>query len=163
MKFRSRYETGEKEKGLVCEMPTRTQQQFKDECEISEILKAHNLGSFVGASGLDGRAPLYVDVSDIPDFHESQNHVARATEYFESLPSGVRSKFDNNLQVFLTALNNPANRQALEELGVLVKAASEPEAVSEQNSSPVGQATGQSVQNASDEATKVASEGGKTS
>lgn len=162
MKFRTRYETGEAQKGLVCEMPTRTQQQFKDECEISEILKAHNLGSFIGASGMDGRAPLYADVSSIPDFHESQNHVARATEYFESLPSGVRSQFDNNLQVFLTALNDPANRNALQELGVLVKPTSESETVSEQNASPVVETTGQPVQDASVETTKVASEGGKT-
>lgn len=70
-----------------------------------------------------GQQPLYGDVSDIPDFHDAQNHVVRATEYFEGLPSDVRSRFNNSLTEFLITLNNPDAREALTEMGVLKKVA----------------------------------------
>lgn len=123
MQIRSRYALGDPVKGLEFTQPSLTQQQFKDECEIESLLKAHNLSQVMGIVNNHGQQPLYGDVSDIPDFHDAQNHVARATEYFEGLPSDVRSRFNNSLSEFLTTLNNPAAREALTEMGVLKKAA----------------------------------------
>lgn len=123
MQIRSRYALGDPVKGLEFHEPSLTQQQFKDECEIESLLKAHNLGQVMGIMNNHGQQPLYGDVSEIPDFHVSQNHVARATEYFEGLPSDVRSRFNNSLSEFLTTLNNPDAREALTEMGVLKKAA----------------------------------------
>ncbi len=123
MQIRSRYSLGAPEKGLEFVQPSLTQQQFKDECEIESLLKAHNLGQVMGILNNHQRQPLYGDVSDIPDFHDSQNHVARATEYFNGLPSDVRAQFDNSLAKFLTTLNDPSAREALTDMGVLKKAA----------------------------------------
>ena len=122
MQIRSRYALGAPEKGLEFTQPSLTQQQFKDECEIESLLKAHNLGQVMGILNNHGQQPLYGDVSDIPDFHDAQNHVARATEYFEGLPSDVRSRFNNSLSEFLTTLNDPGAREALTDMGVLKKA-----------------------------------------
>ena len=122
MQIRSRYNLGAPEKGLEFTQPSLTQQQFKDECEIESLLKAHNLGQVMGILNNHGQQPLYGDVSDIPDFHDAQNHVARATEYFEGLPSDVRSRFNNSLSEFLTTLNDPGARESLTEMGVLKKA-----------------------------------------
>lgn len=119
MQIRSRYALGDPVKGLEFHEPSLTQQQFKDECEIESLLKAHNLSQVMGIMNNHGQQPLYGDVSEIPDFHVSQNHVARATEYFEGLPSDVRSRFNNSLSEFLTTLNNPDAREALTEMGVL--------------------------------------------
>lgn len=119
MQIRSRYALGDPVKGLEFLEPSLTQQQFKDECEIESLLKAHNLSQVMGIVNNHGQQPLYGDVSDIPDFHDAQNHVARATEYFEGLPSDVRSRFNNSLSEFLTTLNNPDARDALTEMGVL--------------------------------------------
>lgn len=119
MQIRSRYALGDPVKGLEFTQPSLTQQQFKDECEIESLLKAHNLSQVMGIVNNHGQQPLYGDVSDIPDFHDAQNHVARATEYFEGLPSDVRSRFNNSLSEFLTTLNNPDAREALTEMGVL--------------------------------------------
>lgn len=119
MQIRSRYALGDPVKGLEFHEPSLTQQQFKDECEIESLLKAHNLSQVMGIVNNHGQQPLYGDVSDIPDFHDAQNHVARATEYFEGLPSDVRSRFNNSLSEFLTTLNNPDAREALTEMGVL--------------------------------------------
>lgn len=123
MKIRSRYALGDPVKGLEFVQPSLTQQQFKDECEIESLLKAHNLGQVMGILNNHERQPLYGDVSDIPDFHDSQNHVARATEYFQGLPSDVRARFNNSLAEFLSTLNNPDAREALTDMGVLKKAA----------------------------------------
>ena len=119
MQIRSRYALGDPVKGLEFTQPSLTQQQFKDECEIESLLKAHNLSQVMGIVNNHGQQPLYGDVSDIPDFHDAQNHVARATEYFEGLSSDVRSRFNNSLSEFLTTLNNPDAREALTEMGVL--------------------------------------------
>lgn len=123
MLIRSRYNLGDPVKGLEFHEPSLTQQQFKDECEIESLLKAHNLSQVMGIINNHDQQPLYGDVSEIPDFHVSQNHLARATEYFEGLPSDVRSRFNNSLSEFLTMLNNPSAREALTEMGVLKKAA----------------------------------------
>lgn len=123
MLIRSRYALGDPVKGLEFVQPSLTQQQFKDECEIESLLKAHNLGQVMGILNNHGQQPLYADITDIPDFHDAQNHVARAREYFEGLPSYVRSRFNNSLPEFLTSLNDPSARQALVEMGVLKKAA----------------------------------------
>lgn len=119
MQIRSRYNLGDPVKGLEFHEPSLTQQQFKDECEIESLLKAHNLSQVMGILNNHNQQPLYGDVSEIPDFHASQNHVARATEYFEGLPSDVRSRFNNSLSEFLTTLNDPDSREALTEMGVL--------------------------------------------
>lgn len=123
MQIRSRYALGDPVKGLEFHEPSLTQQQFKDECEIESLLKAHNLSQVMGIMNNHNQQPLYGDVSEIPDFHVSQNHLARATEYFEGLPSDVRSRFNNSLSEFLTTLNNPGAREALTEMGVLKKPA----------------------------------------
>ena len=123
MQIRSLYALGDPVKGLEFHEPSLTQQQFKQDCEIESLLKAHNLSQVMGIMNNHNQQPLYGDVSEIPDFHVSQNHLARATEYFEGLPSDVRSRFNNSLSEFLTTLNNPSAREALTEMGVLKKAA----------------------------------------
>lgn len=123
MLIRSRYALGDPVKGLEFVQPSLTQQQFKDECEIESLLRAHNLGQVMGILNNHGQQPLYADVTDVPDFHDAQNHVSRAREYFEGLPSDVRSRFNNSLAEFLTSLNDPGAREALTEMGVLKKAA----------------------------------------
>ena len=57
------------------------------------------------------------DFSDVTDFQTAQNSVARATEYFESLPSHIRASFNNSPAEFLQALNDPEQRSKLEDLG----------------------------------------------
>ena len=121
MKFRSRYDLGAPERGLEFTQPSLTQQQFKEDCDIEELLKRHNLGNVMGLFQQNVSEPMYADVSDVPDFHESQNHVARATEYFAALPSAVRTRFNNSLPEFLSALNNPESAKELQDLGILAK------------------------------------------
>ena len=119
MVIRSRYALGAPEKGLQFAKPSLTQQQFKDECDLESLLASHNITGILGLAQRSPSEPLYADVSDVPDFHESQNHTARATEYFYSLPSNVRSQFGNSLSKFLSALADPSAREALVSLGVL--------------------------------------------
>ena len=59
MQIRSRYALGDPVKGLEFTQPSLTQQQFKDECEIESLLKAHNLGQVMGIMNNHGQQPLY--------------------------------------------------------------------------------------------------------
>ena len=120
--FRTPYEL-QPSVGLSFNLPSKTQQQFKDECDLEQLLKRHNIYDLIGLANSGGREPLYADVSEVPDFAESQNHLRRATEYFEGLPSDIRSKFNNSLSEFLTVLNSGNAVKELQELGILKKEA----------------------------------------
>ena len=156
MKFRTRYDLGEPMKGLQCNLPSRTQQQFKQECEIDEILKRHNLGIY-GMQSASVKEPLFIDCSDLPDYQSSQNNICRATEYFNGLPSGIRSQFNNNLAEFLACFDGKGNREKLEALGILGKSSSESSPVFESQSSSVTGAGQVSVSQSPSEAVQTAS------
>lgn len=62
-------------------------------------------------------AAQYLDVTGA-DFTEAQNLVAGAKSMFHSLPSHIRTKFDNNPAEFLKFMENPANAQEAIEMGL---------------------------------------------
>lgn len=53
------------ETGLKCEDGTRTQQQFKDECDINEIMRRFGK---TGQVPSNVRAPMYGDFTEVGDF-----------------------------------------------------------------------------------------------
>ena len=110
-----------RETGLSCPMEEdMTQQQFKDECDINEIVRRFGLGHKMPESV---RLPQYGDFTGISDYHEACNAIAEAGEAFDSLPSGLRKRFNNDPGQFVDFVLDADNRPELERLG-LVKAAS---------------------------------------
>lgn len=70
------------------------QQHFKEECDISNILKKF------GVTGvLPHRQGFYGDVSNVPGYHEVQELRANAADHLESvynsLPPDLMEQFDN--------------------------------------------------------------------
>nr|DAW86771.1 MAG TPA: Scaffold protein [Microviridae sp.] len=116
MKFKINH-TNATAEGIVFTEPSMTQQHFKDETMIDNILQKYAETGFLTDPFSPKRPVQFGDFSDVTDFQTAQNAVARATEYFESLPSNVRSSFNNSPQEFLNALNDPEQRSNLEELG----------------------------------------------
>ena len=116
MKFKSKH-TNATAEGIVFTEPSLTQQHFKDETMIDNILQKYAETGFLTDPFSPKRPIQFGDFSDVTDFQTAQNAVARATEYFESLPSHVRSSFNNSPSEFLQALNNPDQRSRLEGLG----------------------------------------------
>lgn len=116
MKFKINH-TNATAEGIVFTEPSMTQQHFKDETMIDNILQKYAETGFLIDPFSPKRPIQFGDFSDVTDFQTAQNAVARATEYFESLPSHVRSSFNNSPSEFLQALNDPEQRSKLEDLG----------------------------------------------
>lgn len=130
MKFKINH-TNSTAEGIVFTEPSMTQQHFKDETMIDNILQKYAETGFLTDPFSPKRPIQFGDFSDVTDFQTAQNSVARATEYFESLPSYVRASFSNSPAEFLQALNDPDQRSKLEELGFVA-----PEPSKEPQSAP---------------------------
>lgn len=119
MKFRTRFNVDEfNNVGLVCESPSLTEQQFKDECDINSIIARYKVTGVLG-DPMDNREPVYVDCSSIPDLLTAQNFIIRANDDFMSLPSSIRKRFDNSPLSMLQFLQDPNNREEAIQLGLI--------------------------------------------
>ena len=105
------------ESELVCLEPTLAQQHFKDECDINYILK--NFG--VEALAVNPLTPRYGDFTDVVDYHTALNSVIAAEDEFMALPANIRTRFDNDPAKLIDFMENPANYDEAERLGLVTK------------------------------------------
>lgn len=99
--------------------PSLTQQHMKDECDINRILKKYQKdGILRHVSRFGGR---YEDLPDSIDYQESLNAVMAAEAAFLSLPSSVRSRFENDPGRFLAFVGDPANENEMIDLGLATR------------------------------------------
>lgn len=96
--------------------PSRTQQQFKDECDINTIVRRFGI---TGQLPFNTRPPLpdeheyaYVEYQDMLNF------ISSADRSFSSLPADVRTRFQNNPGLFLKFVDDPANHAEGVKLGI---------------------------------------------
>ncbi|WNK13327.1 MAG: internal scaffolding protein [Microvirus sp.] len=101
--------------GLVCTMASKTQQQFKDECDINVILERFGV---TGQLPLTARQPMSGDFTGISDYHQALLSLEAANANFLLLPAKVRDQFNQDPRVFVDFCLNPANAQAVAELGL---------------------------------------------
>ena len=95
---------------------SRTQQQFKEECDIHNILaKFRRTGVLEHTTRYQGR----YDFATSTTFQEAMNTVAEVNTMFETVPSEIRNRFGNDAGAFLEFVQDPANRDELEELGLI--------------------------------------------
>lgn len=94
----------------------RTKQSFKAECDINNIM-ARYLKTGV-LEHVRQNVGQYLDVTGA-DFQAAQELVAGAHSMFHSLPSAIRTKFDNDPAEFLEFMENPRNAEEARELGLL--------------------------------------------
>jgi len=93
-----------------------TEKHHKDECDINKILGRYlKTGVITHGKTLTG---YYDDVSNIGDYTQAMETVARAKELFMQLPSGVRTKFNNNPAEFLDFCGDEDNLEELQEMGL---------------------------------------------
>lgn len=96
----------------------RTKQSFKDECDINKIMQR------VLKTGIDPFADRvasgkYVDLTQMPDFRTAMDTIVSAKNFFDSLPSQVRARFDHDPALLADFLANPANADEARKLGLL--------------------------------------------
>lgn len=108
------------ETGLRCGPKTRTQQQFKAETDINEIVRRFGVTKELPASG---RIPLptTADFVEATDYQTSMNTIVQARESFMQLPSNIRARFDNNPQKVLAFLEDENNKDEAIKLGLVNK------------------------------------------
>lgn len=96
--------------------PSMTEQQFKHETDINNIVKG-------AISNLPPRntMPVFADFPDPNSYVKSMNMIADAHSLFETMPSEIREKFKNSPEEMLKFMADENNRDEAIKLG-LVKA-----------------------------------------
>lgn len=101
----------------------RTQQSFKEECDINTIIERFHLS---GELPQVLRLPHEGDFTGIFDFQTAANAVRAAQETFNSLPAKIRNRFQNSPQLFVEFCTDEENRDEAIKLGLVNKPAPEP-------------------------------------
>ena len=92
-----------------------TQQHFKDECDINNILK-----SYRGKIPASEEPAFFMDCT-VNDLQSAYSIAEDIGSRFDSLDSEVRAKFNNNPLELLEFVHNADNQTAAIELGLLPK------------------------------------------
>lgn len=97
--------------------PSRTQQSFKDECDINNIMARYERTGIVDhLAKYEGQ---YGDFIGYPDYHVAMNRVAAADAMFMTLPASLRERFGNSAEAFLQFAQDPANELELIDMGLM--------------------------------------------
>jgi phage internal scaffolding protein len=94
-----------------------TEQHHKDTCDITRIMAKYNKTGLV--THVRDFAGQYGDFLGIQDFQTSMNQVVAAQSMFDSLPSGIRSRFRNSAAEFLDFASDEKNISEMREMGLL--------------------------------------------
>lgn len=95
-----------------------TQQQFKDECDINNIMAKYEATGLVRVRETYMRGE-YADLSNAPDYQTALNIVIRAQDSFDALPASLRKRFSNDPEEFLAFVHDPKNEPEMRTLGLL--------------------------------------------
>ena len=93
-----------------------TEQHHKNECDVNQIIRKYDKTGLI--THITRFEAKFGDLSG-HDFKTMQDQVAAAAVMFQALPSEIRNKFDNNPADLLTFMDNPNNRKAAIEMGLI--------------------------------------------
>ncbi|QCS36657.1 minor capsid protein [Capybara microvirus Cap3_SP_578] len=110
-------------KGLTFKDSSLAQQQFKDVVDINNIATRYSETGTFSPLNVSNVPPVYADVSSIGSYFDLHLKMQEANKQFSSLPSDVRSYFDNDPYNFMDFCQNPANLDKGIELGLWSKKA----------------------------------------
>lgn len=110
--------------------PTMTQQHYKDECDLNQILARHRVEGELNAMQLrqllaqsamgadSARIPRFEDVSDLPDLSYIKKSFIAASRAFAHLPIQARVAFGNNPEAFYQAMTDKKQHEKVRDLGL---------------------------------------------
>jgi len=99
--------------------PSRTDQSFKKECDINNIMRKYRATGQV--AHLSARKAVYGDFSMYGDYQDCLNKAIGAQELFNALPADVRKRFGQNPQQLLDFVADASNRDEAIKLGLIDK------------------------------------------
>ena len=104
--------------------PSMTQQQFKSQCDINQIIKKFEKTGLV--THLNHSQGQYGDFSKISNFQENLNMVMQAQMAFDALPAAVRKRFANDPSQLLDFIQDDSNYDEALKLGLVSQKESAP-------------------------------------
>lgn len=127
MKFRSAWgydvEEASEASGFRSTDPSLTVQSQSEDADLNVMMKRFGV---TGQFPQNARVPEYGDFEHITDFRSAIEAVRQAQSDFDAFPAEVRAYFQNNPQMMLDFVSNPANIPQFKQL------------IGEQNASRVG-------------------------
>lgn len=112
-------ENGRKRVQTINTEPSRTDQSWKDMCDVNLIVaKYKKTGEWFHLARKQG---VYADVSEISDYNVSLQKVLNAQNAFNALPSELRNRFGNDPAKLLEFIQDPKNYDEGVKLGLFVK------------------------------------------
>jgi len=100
--------------------PSKTQQHFKDEHDINNIMKKY-LKQGISYNQLPNPSGVYGDFSNVKDYQNSLQTIIDADQAFLTIPSNIRKRFDNDPQKLFEFLNDKKNLDEAISLGLIEK------------------------------------------
>lgn len=96
-----------------------TQQQFKDETNVNNILKKYQKTGLL--THVNSSQPSFGDFSSVEDYQVSLSKIQQAQQSFFNLPSELRNKFHNDPSKLIEFINNPKNDEDSYKYGLKIK------------------------------------------
>lgn len=119
-KIRKRYdEHKSKDYGFEFKKPSLTQQQFKAECDVNNILAKYKKSGLL--THINKHQGNFGDFTNVEDYKTSLEKVMKAQESFEHLPSELRNKFQNDPGNLISYLQDPKNDEEAVKYGLKYK------------------------------------------
>lgn len=116
---KSRYESYRESQGQVFHWPSMAQQNFKEECDINNIIARYEQTGVLTDPLQPGRNFEFGDYSAVQDYQDSLNFVIEARQMFDSLPSNLRERFNYDPARLLQFLSDDSNRDEAVRLGLI--------------------------------------------
>lgn len=88
-----------------------------DSCDINRIMERYKRDGLIEHVAM--AQGQYGDFTEGFDFREVQDRIVKANELFEVLPSDMRKQFDNDPAAFFEFVADPANKDLMQEMGLL--------------------------------------------
>lgn len=117
--FPNQYDMMKEKKGITFKEPTRTKQDYKEECDINSIMRRYEATGVI--SHVSELQPFYADVSAYGDLQEAYAIMDKAEQAFMALPSALREELGHDPRNLVGYINNPANREKCIEFGIFNK------------------------------------------
>ncbi len=93
-----------------------TEQHLKNDVDINEIVSRFQKTGYLPSPDSE---PQYIDCTEFVDYQDSLDRMNELNDYFKSLPSSLRGRFENNPSNLVDFLADPANRDEAVKLDLL--------------------------------------------
>ncbi len=98
--------------------PSLTKQSFTKECDINNIMRKYQKTGAIEHVNKNQGSYGYATAHS---FQEALEIVEKGEKMFKELPSSIRTKFENDPAQFLDFVQDPANIEEMQELGLAHK------------------------------------------